>query len=200
MQTSSIADVLFTKSQQRVLALLYAHPDESLYGNEIVRRAGMGRGTIRRELQRLSSAGLLLTSREGNQQYFRANPDSPVFNELRGIVTKTLGLTEVLREALLPLGKAITLAFIYGRAADEGDPRAEIDVMVVGEVSLEEVIAALYPCQSVIDRAINPGVLTPEAFLEAMSVEYSSFAEVMGQPIQTILGKADAFKALGLGR
>ena len=200
MQTSSIGDALFTKSQQRVLALLYADPDESLYANEIIRRAGMGRGTIRRELERLTSAGLLLRSREGNQHYYRANPDSPVFNELRDIVTKTLGLTEVLREALLPLGKAIALAFIYGRAADEDDPQAEIDVMVVGEVSLEEVIAALYPCQSVLDRAINPSLLTPQAFLEAMSVEYSSFAEVMGQPKQTILGKAEAFKALGLER
>lgn len=200
MLTSSVGDALFTKSQQRVLALLYSDPDESFYANEIVRRAGMGRGTIRRELERMVSAGLLLTSRQGNQHYYRANPDSPVFAELHGIVRKVLGPVEVLREALLPLGQHIDAAFLYGRAAGGAAAELEIDLMVVGQVLLEEVIAAVYPCQSALDRAINPSVLTPEAFLEAMGVEYSSFAEVMEQPKQVVLGKGEALRQLGLNR
>lgn len=90
MPSTAIGDALFTRTQQRVLALLYGKPDKSFYTNEIVRWADMGRGTIRRELERLVSAGVLVSSREGNQLHFRANASNPVFDELVSIVRKTL--------------------------------------------------------------------------------------------------------------
>lgn len=155
MQSTSIGDALFTKTQQRVLGLLYGKPDKSFYTNEIVRCADMGRGTVRRELERLASAGLLVISREGNQLHYQANPDCPIYDELRGIVQKIRGgvnqqtmeagdvdgkdiiqisgVISVSRRALFDLVKRyhIHRLVLFGSAArGELTPESDIDLMV----------------------------------------------------------------------
>ncbi|MEE9412964.1 MAG: hypothetical protein V3V22_07925 [Methylococcales bacterium] len=87
---SVIGDALFTKAQQRVLGLLYAKPKQSFYLNELVRLAGMGKGVIKRELDKFCAAGLLTLVRQGNQTHYQANQACPVFNELKAITLKTL--------------------------------------------------------------------------------------------------------------
>ena len=91
---SALADALFTSSQQRVLALLFGQPDRAFFVTEIIALAGCGRGAVQRELARLAGSGLAITSRAGNRKYYRANPDSPLFDEIRGIVRKTVGVEE----------------------------------------------------------------------------------------------------------
>ena len=83
MRATSIGDALFTKTQQRVLGLLYGQPDRSFFANEIMRQIDMGRGTVRRELGRLVDAGLLSVTRQGNQNHYQANPDNPVYQQKR---------------------------------------------------------------------------------------------------------------------
>lgn len=90
MDTVTIADALFTKTQQRVLGLLYGQPEQSFYFNELVRRVGMGRGTVRRELDRLVFAGLVVSSKVRNQNHYQANKACPIYSELVGIVRKVM--------------------------------------------------------------------------------------------------------------
>ena len=69
----------------------------------------------------------------GRQVYFEANPDSPIYKELRGIIVKTAGVADTLRIALAPLAKRISTAFIYGSVAKGTDTaRSDIDLMVIG--------------------------------------------------------------------
>ena len=75
---SAIASVLFTKTQQRLLAVLYGKPDTSFYLNEIVRLASMGKGTVVREIKKMTEAGLLTNHQLGNQQHYQANADNPI--------------------------------------------------------------------------------------------------------------------------
>jgi hypothetical protein len=114
MNTTSIADALFTKTQQRVLATLFGKPEQSFYLNEIVRLANIGKGTVKRELERMTAAGLLTIKRIGNQNHYQANPDSPIYSELLGITRKTFGIADVIKAALLPMDAQIDQAFIYG--------------------------------------------------------------------------------------
>ena len=90
MTKVSIGDALFTKTQQKVLGLLFGEPDKSFYTNEIMRYASIGRGTVSRELDRLVSAGLLTVTKEGNQNHYQANPECPIYPELLSIARKTL--------------------------------------------------------------------------------------------------------------
>jgi predicted nucleotidyltransferase len=192
MIPTSVGDALFTKTQQRVLGLLYGNPEKSFYTNEIMRLAGMGRGTVRRELDRLLSAGLLVMRQEGNQQHYQANPDSPVFDELRSIVMKSFGVVGVLRDALLPLSGEIEHAFVYGSVAS-GTERlgSDIDLMVVGRVTFEALVAAVYPCQKELGREISPNLFTPEEFERRMKERHSFIAQVMERPKLMVLGRED---------
>ena len=107
---SSIGDALFTKTQQRVLGLLYGRPDKTFYLNELVRLAGMGKGAVNRELEKFRSAGLVTVTRIGNQSHFQANPDCPIYAELLGIVRKTFGIADEIKSALVALDAKIDLA------------------------------------------------------------------------------------------
>src|SRR5690606_41588492 len=101
MPGTSIGDALFTKTQQRLLSLIYGHPDQSLYLNELVRLAQVGRGAVARELTKLTDSGLVIMTRQGNQNHYQANPESPIFKGLTHPVTRRFGLPKRIK-AVLP--------------------------------------------------------------------------------------------------
>jgi predicted nucleotidyltransferase len=197
MTPTSIAEALFTKTQQRVLGLLYGTPDKSFYTNEIVRWADMGRGTVRRELDRLVSAGLLRVSRTGNQRHYQANADNPVYAELLGIVRKTCGIADVIREALNPLDSQIDFAFVFGSMAKGEDSAAsDIDLMVVTDtLSYADLMAVLMGVERTLGRPVNPSVYSQEAFSERLTSKNAFISRVMEQPKLWIKGVMDDFAA-----
>ena len=115
MLSTAMSDALFTKTQQQVLGLLYGNPNRSYYLNELVRLAGMGKGTVKRELEKLSGVGLLMVSRQGNQNHYQANKNNPIFAELKAIIEKTFGIVGVLQTALADLLTSLEQAFIMVR-------------------------------------------------------------------------------------
>ena len=181
---SSIGDTLFTKTQQRVLGLLYGKPDQSYYLNEIVRLADMGKGTVKRELEKMCAAGLLTVTRQGNQNHYQANPNNPIFNELKAITQKTFGVMDILKAALAPLLQMVEIAFIYGSIAkgtEHGD--SDIDVMLVAdELSYSDVMALLEPAEKQLDRTINPTLFTPKEFSQRIKSNQNFVKKVMQQP------------------
>ena len=196
MQATSIGDALFTKTQQRVLGLLYGVPDKSFYTNEIMRWADMGRGTIRRELDRLVSAGIISVTAEGNQNHYQAKQDNPVYTELLGIVRKTFGVVDVIKQALKPLNAQIKLAFIYGSIAKGTDARtSDIDLMLIGEgLNYGDVIDVLIPLDESLQRSVNPTVFTSAEFASRLDQNSSFLVRVMEQPKLVIKGVVDDFR------
>jgi predicted transcriptional regulator len=82
----NLSSALFSGVQQRVLALIFGHPERSFYTSEIVRNVRSGRGAVERELSRLEQTGLVSIEHVGNQKHYQANHESPIFNELHGII------------------------------------------------------------------------------------------------------------------
>jgi hypothetical protein len=101
-----LADALFGRVQQRVLCLLFGQPDRRFQSAELIRLAKGGTGAVHRQLGRLAAAGLVSTTRTGNQKHYQARRDSPVFEELHGLVVKTVGVVDPLRRALVPMAAA----------------------------------------------------------------------------------------------
>ncbi|MFL6608677.1 MAG: transcriptional regulator, partial [Pseudomonas sp.] len=134
MNPLSLGDALFTTTQQRVLGLLFSKPDQSFYTNEIARWAQIGKGSLMRELERLQRSGVLIMTRLGNQTHYQANPDCPIYAELLGIVQKTIGIAEPLRQALEPFSERLRWAFVYGSIAKgQANTSSDIDLMLIGE-------------------------------------------------------------------
>ncbi len=156
---------LFGKTRQALLALLYSRADEEHLQESLIQLAGLGRGTVQRELEFLARAGVVRRTVRGRQVYFRANPDCPIYAELRGLVGKTAGVPDTLRAALAPLAGRIRTAFVYGSVAKGTERRAsDVDVMVIGDASFAEVADALATAQEAIGREVNPSVYAPADF------------------------------------
>lgn len=198
MNSSAIGDALFTKTQQRVLGLLYGKPDKSFYTNEIVRWADMGRGTIIRELDRLVLAGLLLTSREGNQRYFRANANNPVYAELVNIVKKTFGIVDVIKTALQSVDDQVELSFIFGSIAKgEEAASSDIDLLVITEsLAYVDLMTVLAEAEQTLGRPVNPTIFTIEQVKSRLKDDNAFLNRVMDQSKLWVKGSEDDIKTL----
>jgi predicted nucleotidyltransferase len=163
---TSLADALFTTTQQRLLALLFGQPSRSFFASELIQRTGSGSGAVQRELKRLSSSGLVTVKRIGKQKHYQANPDCPVFDELCALVRKTVAMAEPIGEALAPLGEDIALALIYGSVAKGTDTAtSDIDLLVVADdLTLEALYSALAPVEASLARKISATVHTKKEF------------------------------------
>jgi predicted nucleotidyltransferase len=162
----ALADVLLGKGRGALLALFYGHPDQQFYYRQITRQLrNMSVGTLQRELDTLSRLGLVDRSTVGKQVFYRANRNHPVFRELRALVTKTVGAFQVLRSALAPISKRIALAFIFGSMArQEETAESDIDLMVVGKATFEEILGRLGSVEQSLGRAVHPSVYSSAEF------------------------------------
>lgn len=160
-----LVEVLFGAYRRQIMALLLLRPDESFYVREISRLTGVPVGPLHRELTALTAAGLLLRSAAGNQVRFQSDRNCPIHDELAGIFRKTAGLADVLREALAPLRRQISLALVFGSIA-QGKARStsDIDLLVVGDASLAEVVEACHAGTRRLGREVNPVVMTEKSF------------------------------------
>ena len=187
---NSLADALFTKTQQRVLRVLFGKPERSVHAAELIREAGTGSGAAQRELARLESSGLIVSRRIGHQKHYQANAASPLFSELRNIVLKTVGLAEPLREALKPLSSAVRAAFVYGSVAKNTDQSAsDIDLMIISDtLTYGEVFGSLDRVMRALGRTINPTVYTAAEFSKRARTENAFMTRVLDQPKLWVIG------------
>lgn len=196
---TSIADALFTTTQQRVLALLFGQPQRSLFTKELIDLAGGGRGAVQRELERLQQSGLVAQSALGNQKHYQANPDSPVFAELCGIVDKLLGPADVLREALNVIETKVQLALLFGSTASRQDSaHSDFDVLIVSDkLTLEEAYAALAPAEQRLGRTINPTLYTSMEFRKRLEQSHPFLLKLLAGKTISLIGNKDDFVAVG---
>ena len=186
----SLADALFTKTQQRVMRVLFGQPERSFYASELIRDAGTGSGAAQRELARLEGSGLIQARRIGNQKHYQANAASPLYPELRSIVLKTVGLAEPLRAALKPLTAEIRAAFVYGSVSKGTDQSgSDIDVMVISDtLTYGEVFGTLERVARTLGRKVNPTIYTASEFSKRARGENAFVTRVLEQPKLWVLG------------
>lgn len=191
---SSIADALFPKVRQRVLAVLFGAPARSFYTNEVIGLAQSGAGAVQRELADLAAAGLLTVRKQGNQKHFQANAASPVFAELRGLVLKTMGLADVLRAALAPLAPQIERAFVFGSIAKQQDTAAsDVDLLVVSDtLGYGDVFGALESASQTLGRTINPALYTAANFRARLQGDNAFINRLMQQPKIWLIGQEES--------
>jgi len=188
-----IADALFTPVQQRVLGLLFGQPERRFQSAELIRLAHGGTGAVHRQLARLEASGLVTVTRTGNQKHYQARGDSPVFPELHGLVVKTVGLVEPIREALERLAPQIRAAFIFGSFAKRTErASSDVDLLVLSNsLKYADLIEAVQPAEAVLARTVNPTVFTPAEW-RLRRAEPDSFASrIASQPRLFVIGADD---------
>jgi len=190
---SGLADALFTPVQQRVLGLLFAQPDRRYQSAELIRLARSGVGAVHRQLARLASSGLVTVTRTGNQKHYQANRDAPVFEDLCGLIIKTVGVAEPLRRALSPMAKGIRAAFVYGSVATHTDRAgSDIDLIVISDsLTYPDVFRAVQGAEAILNRSVNPMVMTLAQWRAKRSKAGSFVAKVGSRPRIFVMGSED---------
>lgn len=191
--TASLADALFTSTQQKVLGLLFGQPGRSFFVTEIMRLVKAGSGAVQRELHRLERAGLVSVQMHGNQKHYQANSRSPLYDELCSIVQKTVGLEVPLRAAIESLPGTPHLALIYGSVAKRTDTSAsDIDLLIVADkLTLEEIYAALSDAEQLLGRKVNPTLYTRDEFSRRRTRGNAFLERVLGGPVILLSGSID---------
>jgi predicted nucleotidyltransferase len=191
---SVVASALFTPVQQRVLAMLFGQPERRFQSAELIRLAKSGTGAVHRQLQRLEKAGLVCAVREGNQKYYQACDQSPVFAELHGLVLKTVGLVAPLRASLAPLAARIDAACVFGSIA-KGTERAasDVDLLIVSDsVTYPDAYEALLKAEAVLARPVNPTIMSRLEWRRKRHARDSFARRIASQPKLFVIGDEHA--------
>ncbi|MFP5226283.1 MAG: nucleotidyltransferase domain-containing protein [Acidobacteriota bacterium] len=196
-----VGDLLFGQTKGRILALLYGAPEQTFFIRQIARQIDGSVGTVQRELGLLADIGLILRSEIGNQVFYRANQEHPDFPELRALVAKTSGVFQMLRAALAPISDKIRMAFVYGSVA-RGEEKAasDIDLMVIGSVSLDDVLDAVAPAEKQLGRPVNPTIYTFDDLKKRLRSGNHFLQSLKESKKVFLIGNEDEFRKAGTTR
>lgn len=190
-------ELMFGSYRRQLLAQLLLRPDEKFHVRELARMTGISAGSSHRELKAMSESGLLLREHAGNQVLYQANRACPVYNELASIFRKTIGMATLLKDALAGLSDKIELAFVFGSmASGTHDQTSDVDVLVLGNLSLREAVQALSPLQVTLGREINPVVMPANKFVGRKSKKDRFVMRVLDEPKAFVIGDDDELAKL----
>ena len=190
-------EFMFSPYRRQVLAELFLHPDERFHVRELERITGVSAGSLHRELKAMAGSGLLVREKIGNQVFYQTNAECPIYEELAAIFRKTMGLASLLQNALSDLGDNIHVAFVFGSmASGQQSAGSDLDICVLGEVSLLDVVKALSPVRETVRREVNPVVMTTKKF-SSLSAKGDRFVtRVLSESILFIKANKDELAEL----
>ena len=191
-----LAELLSSRARAEIFRLLLSGTGEELHVREIERRSGLNDSTLRQELRKLVRLDLVQSRRDSNRVYYRAKTESPLYPEIRNLVLKTSGLSDVLKSALTD--KRIRVAFVFGSIA-RGDEKAgsDVDLMVIGQLGLRDLSRLLSGIEEKIGREVNPHVLREEEFQKRIRAKEHFVSSLMEAPKLFIIGSQRALEAMG---
>lgn len=193
-----VAATLFGKARQAVLVQLFQQTDSPRYLREMSRLMGVSPGALQHELNQLLKADLILREEDGNRVAYWANTAHPIFGEPQGIVLKTCGLpSSRIRSPLAPLAESIGFAAIYGSVAKgTGHARSDVDLLVVGNMTLQELLAHLHPVEQLASREISVRLYSPQDFAARRQKGDAFITGVLNGPLIQLVRKPNLAEGL----
>jgi predicted nucleotidyltransferase len=193
---NTLALLLSSGVKAELFRLLFGIGTHELHVRELERQSGFALSTVRQELKNLVTLGLVQARESGNRTYYRGNTDHPLYPEIHGLVLKTSGLADVLRDALGNQG--IDVAFVFGSIASGAEtPSSDIDLMVIGSTSLRQISQRLAEVSGKLGREVNPHILTAAEFARRKHSDDHFVSTVLAAPRLFVMGDAHELERLG---
>lgn len=176
--------------------MLFEHGEQEIHLRDLARLAGLSPSALQKELTTLATKELVLTRRDGNRLYYRANKGHPLYAELRGIVMKTSGIATELGRALQSVD-GIELALVFGStAAGTAHGQSDVDILIIGSAGLRRITPALRGVAESLGREINPVCITPKEWNERLQRGDAFVSRVSAEPKVWLKGGPDALAAM----
>lgn len=188
-----LSTLITSKSRVEILTWFYTHPGERFHYLQLVGLLKSAKRSIQLELKRLEEAGLLCSRKQANVRFYWVNQEHTLYPPLKEIVFKTTGLADVLKDSLGPLVSHVKVAFIYGSVAKNLESAAsDIDVMVIGDVDVDELHTAISRAEALLDREVNFTVFDEDDFKKQLARKKAFLTDVLaGSKIFLIGGEDD---------
>ena len=189
--------LLGSKLRSKVLGWLFTHPDERYFVRQLTSLVKEDSTNVSRELSRLEKAGILVSTIEGKHKYYQANRQSPLFDELHGLMLKTVGVADIIKKALEPRMADIKLAFIFGSLAKKSENRfSDIDLLVVGNITFGEVVDLISTAEGTLNRELNPVVYTLSEFNKRISENHYFISDILSGDKIFVVGDENELQSL----
>ena len=199
MRKSPALTALFPGTRQAILAATMMHPERWWYLSDLARRLRLKPSSLQRELKNLERAGILRFRKDGNRAYYQADDSSPFFAELRGIITKSAGLIDVLRAVLGPLQSRIAVAFVFGSVAEGREKSAsDVDLCVIGKLTLAELAPAIRRAEGELERTVSVIHYTPKEFAH-QTLRSHFLSEIAGRAKLLVIGDENELEQIARG-
>ncbi len=191
-----LEELFLSKARAEIFRQLFGLKERELHLRALERGSGLSAPTIRQELLKLRKLDLLKVRKDSNRHYYRANAEHPLYREIKNLVLKTSGLVEILKKALDR--KEVKIAFVFGSMATNGDKAgSDIDLLVIGDVSLRKIVGWLSGVPEQAGREINPHAMTIEEFRKRRKEAEHFLTGVIESPKLFIIGNEDELAGLG---
>lgn len=185
-----------SKTRKKILQLFFSDPNKKYYLRELERILEISVGNIRRELLSLEKSGLFKREEMGKQVYYSLNEKSPIFEEFKRIVSKTIGIEGTLRKTLQKI-KDIDVAFIYGSfARQKEDSLSDIDLMIIGKPDEDILISKISLLEDELKREINYSIFSPQDFKKGLEKKEVFLEEIMENPKLFIIGNQNELEKI----
>lgn len=201
MRTTPAIDALFPSVRRDILGTLLLRPEREWYVRDLASQLALTPSSLQRELARLTSAGILRRRRDGNRVYYQAEPDCPFFPELRGLLAKTAGLVDVLRDLLNPMIDRIAVAFVYGSVAQAAETTSsDIDLMVIGAAGRFDLTPILRKAEERLGRPVNLSLYKPTEFAKKLAADNHFLGTVIDKEKIFVVGGTDELERVGTAK
>ena len=192
MRTRRGVDALFPTIRKQILATVLLHPERWWYASELARVLKLPKTSLQRELVNLVQAGVLRKRTEGKQVYYQADPECPFLPDLQGLMAKTAGLVDVIRQALAPLASKIAIAFVYGSVARAQElSTSDVDLMVIGDAGVKDLALPLRKARQQLAREVNVSAHSSEEFERKAHAGHHFVSAVLDKPKLFVIGTKD---------
>ena len=196
-QLSTLAELFPNPALVEVLSIFLLHPEKEFYQRGIAESTGNALIQVQRALKRIEHTGLVTKTKRGNMVYYKGDRMHPAFEDLKRVFLKTVALGDALREALAPLADKVKLAFIFGSLAQGKETtQSDIDLFLVGELSLRETTKVLGSIVPELGREFNPVVYPTEEFKKKARENHHFITEVIRGPKIWLIGNEDELAKL----
>ena len=199
MRKDSTLAALLSPTRQGVLTSLFLRPDKEWYLSELAASLGTGPSSLQREIDALVRVGVLAKRVDGRRSYIKANEDSPIFPELRGMIEKTSGIVPMLRKAIAGT-KGLKIGFVYGSLArGEEGAGSDVDVMILGDVSSMDLSPRLRAVEAAVGRQVNPTVFSVDEFARKAAEKNHFLRTVLRNKKIMLVGTEDELDEIARG-
>ena len=201
MRTTRTLDALFPTARGGVLSATFLQPERWWFMTELARHLEVPPSSLQRELKSLVASGLLIRRQDGKRVYFKANADSPLFPELKGLIEKTVGIVPALKEAIKRFGDRIELALLYGSMARGSEhPGSDIDLMIVGGIKQIDLLPTLRKLEARFRREVNVTLFSPEEFHRKLASRDHFIDSVLKGTTMPLKGKSHELEETAPGQ